>query len=96
MFILTLSQGRIIFTEMTNKKGQNWRIEADIDKNREENNWKRVIELADQLKTSNGILPKQHIISISLVKANMFFFWIFKNIWIFQKHVFFSCFLSIG
>ncbi|XP_014219287.1 tetratricopeptide repeat protein 7B [Copidosoma floridanum] len=36
---------------MTSKKGQTWRIEAEIDKNREENNWKKVIDLADQLKT---------------------------------------------
>lgn len=36
---------------MTSKKGQTWRIEADIDKNREEANWKKVIDLADQLKT---------------------------------------------
>ncbi|XP_008208439.1 tetratricopeptide repeat protein 7B isoform X1 [Nasonia vitripennis] len=36
---------------MTSKKGQTWRIEAEIDKNREEGNWKKVIELADQLKT---------------------------------------------
>ncbi|KAJ8670137.1 hypothetical protein QAD02_001396 [Eretmocerus hayati] len=36
---------------MTSKKGQNWRIEAEIDRAREEGNWKRVIELADQLRT---------------------------------------------
>ncbi|KAL7301291.1 hypothetical protein TKK_0006030 [Trichogramma kaykai] len=38
---------------MTSKKGQTWRIEAEIDKNREENNWKKVIELAEQLKSTS-------------------------------------------
>ncbi|CAL7951682.1 unnamed protein product [Xylocopa violacea] len=35
---------------MTSKKGHTLRIESEIDKNREEGNWKRVIELADHLK----------------------------------------------
>ena len=45
---------------MTSKKGQSWRIEADIDKSREEGNWKKVIDLTEQLKTlcpSNGKHP---------------------------------------
>lgn len=42
---------------MTSKKGQTLRIEAEIDKNREEGNWKKVTELAEQLRVlypSNG------------------------------------------
>ncbi|XP_076663255.1 tetratricopeptide repeat domain 7 isoform X2 [Andrena cerasifolii] len=35
---------------MTSKKGHTLRIEAEIDKNREEGNWKKVIELAEHLK----------------------------------------------
>ncbi|XP_043249151.1 tetratricopeptide repeat protein 7B [Colletes gigas] len=35
---------------MTSKKGQIFRIEQEIDKNREEGNWKKVIELAEHLK----------------------------------------------
>lgn len=35
---------------MTSKKGHTLRIESEIDKNREEGNWKRVIELAEHLK----------------------------------------------
>nr|XP_034182983.1 tetratricopeptide repeat protein 7B isoform X2 [Osmia lignaria] len=36
---------------MTSKKGHTLRIESEIDKNREEGNWKKVIELAEHLKT---------------------------------------------
>ncbi|XP_012272364.1 tetratricopeptide repeat protein 7B [Orussus abietinus] len=36
---------------MTSKKGQTHRLETEIDKNREEGNWKKVIELAEHLKT---------------------------------------------
>lgn len=42
---------------MTSKKGHTLRIESEIDKNREEGNWKKVIELAEHLKVqypSNG------------------------------------------
>ncbi|XP_076163532.1 tetratricopeptide repeat domain 7 isoform X2 [Ptiloglossa arizonensis] len=35
---------------MTSKKGHIFRIEQEIDKNREEGNWKKVIELAEHLK----------------------------------------------
>ncbi|XP_017787573.1 PREDICTED: tetratricopeptide repeat protein 7B isoform X2 [Habropoda laboriosa] len=35
---------------MTSKKGHTLRIESEIDKNREEGNWKKVIELAEHLK----------------------------------------------
>ncbi|XP_015591073.1 tetratricopeptide repeat protein 7B isoform X2 [Cephus cinctus] len=35
---------------MTSKKGHTLRIENEIDKNREEGNWKKVIELAEHLK----------------------------------------------
>ncbi|KAG7205179.1 hypothetical protein KM043_018269 [Ampulex compressa] len=35
---------------MTSKKGHAFRIESEIDRNRDEGNWKKVIELADQLK----------------------------------------------
>lgn len=35
---------------MTSKRSQNLRIEAEIAKNREDGNWSKVIELADQLK----------------------------------------------
>ncbi|XP_043275084.1 tetratricopeptide repeat protein 7B isoform X2 [Venturia canescens] len=35
---------------MTSKKGHTVRIETEIDKNRSEGNWKKVIELADHLK----------------------------------------------
>ncbi|XP_012134838.1 tetratricopeptide repeat domain 7 isoform X2 [Megachile rotundata] len=35
---------------MTSKKGHTLRIESEIDKNREERNWKKVIELAEHLK----------------------------------------------
>ena len=35
---------------MTSKRSQNLRIEAEIDKNREDGNWNKVIELAEQLK----------------------------------------------
>lgn len=43
---------------MTSKKGHTLRIETEIDKNRGEGNWKKVIELADHLKElypSNGL-----------------------------------------
>ncbi|XP_066581343.1 tetratricopeptide repeat protein 7B [Prorops nasuta] len=35
---------------MTSKKGQTLRVESEIDRNREEGNWKKVIELAEHLK----------------------------------------------
>ncbi|XP_043491990.1 tetratricopeptide repeat protein 7B [Polistes fuscatus] len=35
---------------MTSKKGHTLRIESEIDRNREEANWKKVIELAEHLK----------------------------------------------
>ncbi|XP_020283991.1 tetratricopeptide repeat protein 7B isoform X2 [Pseudomyrmex gracilis] len=35
---------------MTSKKSQTLRIETEIDRNREEGNWKKVIELAEHLK----------------------------------------------
>lgn len=35
---------------MTSKKGHTLRIESELDRNREEANWKRVIELAEHLK----------------------------------------------
>ncbi|KAF7408227.1 hypothetical protein HZH68_003074 [Vespula germanica] len=35
---------------MTSKKGHTLRIESEIDRNREEGNWKKVIELAEHLK----------------------------------------------
>ncbi|XP_033190579.1 tetratricopeptide repeat protein 7B isoform X1 [Bombus vosnesenskii] len=35
---------------MTSKKGHTLRIESEIDKNREDGNWKKVIELAEHLK----------------------------------------------
>lgn len=35
---------------MTSKKGHSLRIESEIDKNRCEGNWKKVIELAEHLK----------------------------------------------
>lgn len=42
---------------MTSKKSQTLRIETEIDKNRSDGNWKKVIELAVHLKDlypSNG------------------------------------------
>lgn len=40
-------------------KGRNAvRIETEIEKSREESNWKRVIELADQLKSKNAAQGK--------------------------------------
>lgn len=38
---------------MSEKKGRNYRIEADIERSREESNWKKVIELAENLKSRN-------------------------------------------
>jgi hypothetical protein len=31
-------------------KGRNYRIESEIEKSREESNWRKVIDLAEQLK----------------------------------------------
>ncbi|XP_076056869.1 tetratricopeptide repeat domain 7 isoform X2 [Oratosquilla oratoria] len=39
---------------MSGKSGRGNRIEADIEKSREEANWRKVIELAEQLKTRNA------------------------------------------
>ncbi|KAB7497983.1 Tetratricopeptide repeat protein 7B [Armadillidium nasatum] len=39
---------------MTSKSGRGNKIEAEIEKCREESNWRRVIELADQLKSSKN------------------------------------------
>jgi len=42
---------------MTSKKGHTLRIESEIDRNREDGNWKKVIQLAEHLKVqypSNG------------------------------------------
>ena len=39
---------------MTTKAARGKLLEADIEKSREESNWKRVIELADQLKTRHA------------------------------------------
>jgi hypothetical protein len=32
-------------------KGRSYRIETEIERSREESNWKRVIDLAEQLKS---------------------------------------------
>ncbi|RXG69514.1 Tetratricopeptide repeat protein 7B [Armadillidium vulgare] len=39
---------------MTSKSGRGNKVEAEIEKCREESNWRRVIELADQLKSSKN------------------------------------------
>lgn len=39
---------------MTSKGRNAVRMENEIEKSREESNWKRVIELAEQLKTRNS------------------------------------------
>ncbi|XP_066988567.1 tetratricopeptide repeat protein 7B isoform X10 [Macrobrachium rosenbergii] len=38
---------------MSGKTGRGYRLEADIEKSREESNWKKVIELAEHLKSRN-------------------------------------------
>ena len=38
---------------MSSKTGRGYRLEADIEKSREESNWKKVIELAEHLKSRN-------------------------------------------
>ena len=67
---------------MTSKKGQTWRIEADIDKNREEANWKKVIDLADQLKTqcpSNGAFKFQFFFFFFFLRGEEGTFYIMQN-----------------
>ena len=39
---------------MSNKAVRSNRIEAEIEKAREESNWKKVIELAEQMKSSRN------------------------------------------
>jgi hypothetical protein len=38
---------------MTSKKGQTSRIEAEIDKSRDEGHWKKVLDLVDQFKATS-------------------------------------------
>lgn len=40
---------------MTTKSNKGIRLETDIEKCREEGNWKKVIELSDQLKMKNSL-----------------------------------------
>ena len=45
-------------------KGRNAiRIETDIEKSREESNWKRVVELAEQLKAKSASQGKRLVVS---------------------------------
>lgn len=45
----------ILFSiEMTAKSNKGVRLETDIEKCREESNWKKVIELSEQLKSKHN------------------------------------------
>ncbi|XP_064098271.1 tetratricopeptide repeat protein 7B-like isoform X1 [Macrobrachium nipponense] len=44
---------RVQAVKMSGKTGRGYRLEADIEKSREESNWKKVIELAEHLKSRN-------------------------------------------
>lgn len=39
---------------MTNRSNKGVRLETDIEKCREESNWKKVIELSEQLRAKNN------------------------------------------
>jgi hypothetical protein len=61
---------------MANRAKTNAKLESDIQIARDESNWKRVIDLAEQLRTRSphlGLLLVDKIIFLTLSKNNIYF-----------------------